>query len=218
MLEQLTRHLDLIPLSAMSSRVHIIGAGATGAMASWMLAKMGFINQHVVDYDTIDVENVGCQMYGRHQIGQLKVDALAEMVELFTGAKISTTNGKFEKGMPVEGIVISALDSMAGRADIFDSFLSSPSATHLIDPRMSIQYGTMFVVDKSNKASIDSYRETLYSDADAVQERCTMKAVMFTSSIISGIICKAVKDIAVDGKTFRSMLYNIEKNDCIFFQ
>lgn len=217
MLESLTRQLDLIPVETLSKRIHIIGAGATGATASWFLSKMGFINQWVMDFDEVDVVNLNCQMYGRHHIGKAKVDALAETIEQWTGAKIQTTNGKFEKGMLVEGIVVSALDSMEGRTNIFESFMRSPTATHLIDPRMSIQYGTMFVVDKDKPASIESYKNTLYSDADAVQEVCTMKSVMFTSAIISGIICKAVKDIAVDGTTFKSMMYDIKANDCMFF-
>ena len=217
MKEALVRQMDLIPMESLSKRIHIIGAGATGATASLFLAKMGFINQWVMDFDDVDIVNMNCQMFGRHHIGMPKVDALSSMVEEFTGAKIQTTNGKFEKGMMLEGIVLCALDSMEGRQIIFDAFMRSPTATHIIDPRIAIQYGCMYVVDKNDKESIESYKKTLHSDADAVQAPCTTKNTMFTSAIVSGIMCKATKDIAVDGKTFKSMQYNIEKNDCMFF-
>lgn len=217
LLQSLTRQQDLIPLAALSNKVEIIGTGAVGSVVSLTLAKMGLLNQEVWDFDEVDIVNMSSQGFAWKHIGMPKVDALADMFSLYSpDVSLTTNNAKFEGKEFLTGIVISALDSMEGRATIYKR-AKSCGCKWLIDPRMSIQYGMIYVVDLSNREACQEYEKTLYSDEDAVQERCTMKAVMFTTNIIAGVVCKAVKDIITDTKPFKTMLYDIESNDCMFF-
>lgn len=85
----LTRQLDFIPMSSLGAQVNIVGAGAIGSWVALSLAKMGFVDITVWDDDEVSIENMNCQFYPMNMIGRPKVEALAEMVELFTGTKIT---------------------------------------------------------------------------------------------------------------------------------
>ena len=67
--QNLTRQLDLIPIAVLGTRITIIGAGAVGGWTSLALAKMGFSNITVFDYDVVEVENLNCQLYGPKHLG-----------------------------------------------------------------------------------------------------------------------------------------------------
>jgi molybdopterin/thiamine biosynthesis adenylyltransferase len=192
--EHLTRQLDIIPLDVLDQQVTIIGAGAIGSWVALALAKMGISNITVYDDDEISIENMNCQFYPMTSIGQKKVTALAAMVELFTGVEIDARVARYEGG-PLQGIVISAVDSMAVRRKIWEEQKNAPFVSYVIDPRMGAETALMYVMNPNNKKDVESYEKTLYTDEGAEQERCTAKATIYTANLLSGLVCKAVKDL-----------------------
>jgi len=110
--DHLTRQMDLIPMDRLNERITVIGAGAVGSWVVLSLTKMGFTNIKVYDHDTISIENMNCQFYPYKGIGKPKVEVLQSMIKSFANVEIEVVNGKYEDGMPLEGIVISAVDSM----------------------------------------------------------------------------------------------------------
>jgi sulfur carrier protein ThiS adenylyltransferase len=61
-----------------ASVVGIAGAGGLGSNAALALARAGVGTLILVDFDRIEVSNLNRQQYSRAQIGQVKVEALAE--------------------------------------------------------------------------------------------------------------------------------------------
>ena len=211
----LTRQLDFIPMDSLSAQINIIGAGAIGSWVALSLAKMGFVDITVWDMDEISIENMNCQFYPISHVGKLKVDVLKEMVAAFTGVKIQTAN-KYE-GQPLSGIVISSLDNMATRKLVFDSRVSTTE--WIIDPRMSLEAASLATCNCQDSASVARYSKTLYSDEAAVQERCTAKSTIYTANLISGLVCKTVKDIATKSNQdlIKMAEWHIGKNQLISF-
>lgn len=209
----------MIPLEVLTKKITIVGVGAVGGVASLSLAKMGFTNQVVYDFDVIDNENMNCQMYKIKQIGMSKVEALNEIIQDYCECDLTECNNKAFTADDIftSEIVCIPVDKMDVRKSLFASFMASPSARYLIDTRMAIEFGEVLVVDKESKESLAMYRSTLHDASEAVQQRCTNKSVMYTSNIIAGVLCKAVKDIAVGKKPFSRFVYNISLNDAIFF-
>lgn len=193
----LTRQLDVIPMAVLGAQIHIIGAGAIGSWVALSLAKMGLMDITVYDHDTVSVENMNCQFYPIKDIDRLKVDALQEMVEMFTGTRIQVRPAKYT-GEKLRGIVISALDNMETRKIIFDN--CKDSATWIVDPRMSLEAASLFVCNTRSPKVVEEYSKTFYSDSDAVQERCTAKSTIFTANLIAGLVCKTVKDIITENQ------------------
>ena len=211
----ITRHRDLINLNSLGAKIIVVGAGAIGSFTVLSLAKMGFHNITVYDFDTVENENIGAQFYSVDSIGKPKVVALKEMVKNFTGIEINAVERKVTDKDPIEqaDFVIAALDSMSARKLVFDRFIGK----YLIDPRMSAEYATLHVVKLSSRDSTDNYSKTLYSDEEAVHERCTAKTTIYTVLLIAGQVVKAVKDIIMDKPYIEVMDWSIRDNSMVAF-
>lgn len=210
--QHLTRQLDLIPLDVLGEPITIIGAGAIGSWTALALAKMGFGNLTVWDDDTVSIENMNCQFYPMDAIGDAKAAALADMVDRFTGVKIQVRNERYAKGT-FPGIVVAAVDSMECRKLIWENHAKSGYLTRaIIDPRMGAENALLYVMNPNDDADRRAYPKSLYSDADAMPERCTAKATIYTANMLAGLVCKAVKDLMTKPDYLRHAQWNIAGN------
>lgn len=169
----------------------VIGAGAVGGIATLFLAKVGFQNIKVYDHDKVEEHNIPNQFYPISSIGLPKVEALAKVVYDFTGTAIDTFERRWEPSEPLEGIVISSVDSMAVRQQIFSKLLECKEILYLIDPRMA---GLDFRVACVNFLNHDKY--SWYPDEEASPEMCGARSIMFNMGIIGGIVCDMACQIA----------------------
>lgn len=214
--EFFTRHRDLIPQEAYDKRINVVGAGAIGSFVVLSLAKLGFRNIHVYDFDTIETENISSQFYPVDSIGEPKVAALARMVAGFTGIEIIPKNHKVDESVNLTGaFTICAVDSMAVRKELYENVVLSD---WLIDPRMSAEYASINVLRMdSEETEHENYSRTLYSDGEAVQERCTAKTTMYTVLLIAGQVSKMVKDIVCEKPYVKTLDWDIASNTMMAF-
>jgi len=212
--DHLTRQLEIIPLKALGVPINIIGAGAIGSFVVLALTKMGFDNITVYDFDEVSVENMNCQWYRFKDIGQPKVIALRALIQDFTNVVIDARPVRFteENADELRGIVISAVDSMEVRQTIWKAVKRNPKVRWLIDPRMAAEYALSFVMEPNDSKDCISYENTFYTDEDAMQERCTAKATMYTATMIAGYVAKHVKDIVTESQYARVTHWNIGTN------
>jgi len=213
--DRLIRQLDLLPIEKLGQKVTIIGAGAIGSFAALSIAKMGFCNIEVWDYDTVDIANMNCQFYRTKDIGSTKVDALKELVHDFTDVTITTKCEPWDISKKIDGIVIMAVDSMKVRAELWSYCKDKMSIPYVLDARMgaeSILFYTMRTADDTSW-----YDKTLYSDEDAERERCTAKSTMYTVNLIAGLIGKAMKDIINEHPRTKVVMWNVKDNDYVGF-
>lgn len=216
--EHLTRQLDLVPLEILGEKITIIGAGAIGGWVTLSLAKMGFSDITVYDYDKVDVVNLNSQFYRQGDVGEHKVSALQKLVKDFTGVSISATTMKYERGI-FPGIVIAAVDSMQVRKTIWENHANkAPFTKAIIDPRMGAESALLYVMRPMGAKDQKSYTKTLYSDQDAVAERCTAKSTIYTANLLSGLVVKAVKDLLTQPDYLRSAQWDIAANDLFCFK
>jgi molybdopterin/thiamine biosynthesis adenylyltransferase len=175
---------------------------------------MGFNNIEVYDFDTIDNENMNCQFYRTSDIGRKKVDALHDLVYDFTGQQIVAYDKKLGVLDTITAdIVIVAVDNMKIRKLL----LNNTVCDYFIDPRMSAEYASIEVVRKELTTDITNYLNGWYNDKDAVAERCTAKATMYTVNLLAGQICKVVKDIITEGDYIKSFDWAISANQLVAF-
>jgi molybdopterin/thiamine biosynthesis adenylyltransferase len=212
--EHLTRQAEIIPSEVLGERITIIGAGAIGGWVALSLAKMGFNNLTVYDDDTVSIENMNCQFYPYKAIGEKKVDSLKKLVKAFANVEIMTFDRRFSSELDnmQSGIVISAVDSMSARKAIWEKHKFCGTTKFIIDPRMGAEKSLMYVMCPTSEKDINSYEKTLYTDENAVQERCTAKATIYTANLLAGQVCKAVKDIVVGKPYTRVSQWDIGNN------
>ena len=219
--QHLTRQLDVIPVETLDTEIHIIGVGAIGSLVSLNLAKMGFMRQVVFDPDTVTLENLSCQFYRRHDVDKFKVDALNDLIEDFTGESLwSCYNSLWDDPTLSKDarIVIVAVDDMAARAHIFKALQNNINVRYVIDARMSLEDGMLYVMNPHDGNDVNSYMKTLYSNEDAVQERCTAKSTIYTASMIAGLVAKAVKNIVTQQEYPRTTLWSIGENSMLSYK
>lgn len=215
--EHLTRQLDILPLEALGEPITIIGAGAVGSWTTLALAKMGFSNLTVWDFDQVDIVNLNSQLYRRKDIGTPKVLALKSIVEDFTDIPIKTVACPYEVGI-FPGIVIAAVDSMAVRKRIWRNHREvSPFTRAIIDPRMGAEIALCYVSFPMGGASITRYEKTLHSDAEGVQEPCTRKATAYCALGMAALVATQVKNLVTKADAPWSIQWAIPQGDMITY-
>lgn len=215
-MEHLTRQLDLVPIDRLDINITILGAGAVGSYTALALAKMGCTNIEVWDKDVVDTVNMNCQLYRFKDIRKPKVFALQEIVKDFTGIEIKAVNEFWTSQKTFRGIVLCAIDSMEARKQVFEKHdKSGYFTTHLIDARMGAESIILYTVDMRQKKSKEAYAKTLYTDENAIQERCTAKSTIYTAHLISGLVVRNIKEIIVHGNIPFMIAYDVKNNDFV---
>ncbi len=209
--ECFVRQTDLLDLDKCKKQVCIIGAGATGSFTTLSLAKMGLSNITVYDADTIEDHNLPNQLFPMGYEGVKKVKALDEIIKSFTGVQIEA-NPKFYKKQPLKGIVISALDTMKGRKQIFKNCCKNNEVELLIDPRTSPNVFKLFTVNMKSETERKEYSKTLHSDAEADEGPCTAKAIIYSVLLISAYICNQVKKYLMNEDYSRDIIFDAKNN------
>lgn len=217
--EFLVRQADILSEEQLEQSISVVGAGAIGSQVVMCLAKMGFEDISVFDFDTVSEENISNQWFGVADIGERKVVALANLVDDMTGVDIRGYNEEVKEEHTLNGadIVIAAVDSMKVRNILWNIVKNSLEVKYFIDPRMSAEEGAVYCVDLSDEKSKERYEKTLYTDDEAVSERCTAKATMYCSMLLSGQVCKTVKDLVVKDKYAHTVHWNVKANAVNFY-
>ncbi|MBL0061249.1 MAG: ThiF family adenylyltransferase [bacterium] len=103
------RQKDVVDTEKLANlQVTLIGLGSIGSVTGLYLAKMGVVKLTTFDSDIVDVHNVSNQAYGMSDVGLLKTDAFATLVENQTGVLPNTVGLQYD-GRQLSGVVISAL-------------------------------------------------------------------------------------------------------------
>ena len=188
------RQLDIIPLDRLQkAKVTVIGCGAVGSFTAFTLAKMGIGHLTVWDDDQVTEHNLPNQMFRERDIGRTKVSALSQIIEDFHGVQIETHPIRYEGHVPLSGIVIVAVDSMDARLAIWEHVRYNTAIELFIDSRMGAEVGRVLTVRATDPDDITAYENTLHTSQEALQARCTEKAIIYTVLGIASAICGTVK-------------------------
>jgi hypothetical protein len=102
---------------------------------------------------------------------------------------------------------------------MFHHLQSDFACQHIIDARMAAEIAIMYSFPNRHQVLDKAYQSSLYTDAEAVHERCTAKATVYTASLIGGQIAKNVKDITLQSiDRVWSLIWNINTNDLVSFK
>jgi hypothetical protein len=189
------RQLDIADPSKFKDKpITVVGAGGIGAATVIALAKTGFENITVYDFDTIEEHNLPNQllpMYTFNQatggyesyLGCCKVGALANLTEELTGVDITDIPLRYTD-QPLGEIVISAVDSLEARRQIWEQVTQSMDTLFYLDGRMAITSMDLYAIDMLNEEAVAKYEPTL--DGKPEELPCTARATTFNSFIIAG--------------------------------
>lgn len=190
--KHLIRFSGIIPLDDLKEKsVCIVGAGGIGAPAAICMAKSGIRKMTIFDFDKVEDENIGPQIYGPEDLGKQKVSALAEIVQRFAPwCEVNSMNTKFKDHNVNYDVLVSAVDSLKVRKMIWNNVSSSNEKPEiLIDPRMGAELLTVYSVDPCEDKLW--YEQTL--EGEAMEASCTTKATFYTGFVAGALCMQAVK-------------------------
>lgn len=184
----ISRHRELIDTEQFNDHVTVIGAGATGSWLVLQLAKLGIRNITVYDFDVVEEHNVPNQLFGIHDVGRPKVEALAEYVEHQTGTVINVKNEKYEN-QRLFGYVFCMVDTMAGRKMIWENVKGKSAVKLFVEPRMGLDVGRVYNVNPTDLTHQERYEGCFYSDDEAEVSACGASQTVITTAFNIASTC-----------------------------
>ncbi len=171
-------------------RVDVIGCGALGSRVILSLAKLGITNIHAWDFDKVEAHNIANQAFGNHHIGQLKTDAVKELVKRDTGTEITVHNEKVDGKQRLGEFVFVLPDTMGSRDEIWKKGIKfKPYVRVMFEARMGADTGRVYTINPMDPAHIKTYEATLYKDEETEVSACgSSTTVGPTAELLSGLI------------------------------
>lgn len=219
------RHLDIFDPRGREDVISIVGMGGIGSFTAVALCKLGVRTIHLYDKDQVEDHNVPVQMMPVKAVGQDKVDAIALLVHIFSGMEIVLEsewdpdkkysgpivvphNQWVDEDTQLYGLVVSAVDSIKARKAIFEAFQNSPSATHIVDPRLGGEAYQVITISKGLEDA-DWYEDTqLPDDSEVPDLPCTAAAVIDVGFSVAGSVVNTIRKVLVGRPYHRNFTWD----------
>lgn len=195
------RQSGIIPKEALEKlSVTIVGCGAIGSHTAETLAKLGIREMVLWDDDHVEPHNLPNQGFGIPDLGRPKVEIIEHRLSENFAVSVKKRQRRFADQGLESDIVISAVDSMAARKDIWAAAQIGPVSLY-IDGRMGAEFGQVFTANPKDMLSRHRYEDTLFSDEEALPAPCTEKATIYGATVLAAMIAAQVKAWAVTSET-----------------
>jgi molybdopterin/thiamine biosynthesis adenylyltransferase len=173
----------------------MIGCGGIGSFTALGLAKLGVPNLTFLDPDYVEDHNVPNQLFAPDEISENKALACANMVQVHNEfASVDYHPSKGEDMEKYEGLVISGLDSMDARKEIWEQCIKlKPRVPLYIDARLSGQFIIAYAVNPCKTSDIKSYELTLHSDEEAEDISCTERGIIDVGLQVASLLTRLVR-------------------------
>jgi hypothetical protein len=148
-----------------------------------------------VDPDTVEAHNVPNQLYGVGDIGRPKVEAFREWCIFADGRGTAGSLAERFDGRGVEPLVISAVDSMRSREEIWRAIRPRLDVEWYVDARMGAEVCTVYTVPMRDADAVTHYERSLHSDEDGLDEPCTARGIIYTAFLAAAVVAGQVKRI-----------------------
>ena len=168
--------------------VTVIGAGGIGAATVIALAKTGFENITVYDFDTVEEHNLPNQLLpmwvgDQDTLQWAKTTTLFHLVHDLADISITPIHECYTD-QPLGKIVIPAVDSLNVRRSIWAQVQQSMDTLFFLDGRMAITSMDLYAIEVMDEEAVNRYTESLTGESEELP--CTARATMFNSFIIAG--------------------------------
>lgn len=177
-------------------RIHIIGCGAIGSTVAENLVRFGITNITLYDFDKVEPHNIANQMFVQADIGKLKVDAVADMLESIN-PEVHNGIRKIEdgwNGQRLSGYVFLCVDNIELRKKIAESCRMNTFIKGMFDFRMGLTDAQHYAADWKNTQMVDDFISSMDFTHEEAQEATPVSACNITLSV-----CPTVRAIVAYG-------------------
>lgn len=178
--------------------ITLAGLGGIGSYVAFLLARMLPARIFMYDPDIVETVNMSGQLYGLEDIGESKVNAIANMITKYSDCNdIFTLEEEYTKETGTSDIMICGFDNMKARETFFHNWrghVYKKSAEEkknclFIDGRLSAEYFQVLCIRGDDNYNINRYaKEFLFKDEEAEETICSYKQTSFCANMIASII------------------------------
>lgn len=180
------------------ARIIIAGIGGIGSNVAFQLARMIPANLTLYDDDNVEMVNMAGQLFSNNNIGESKVDAIANMIYNYTSMKqVLAVKDKFTSDKEPGDIMICGFDNMRARKTFFNSWCNHISNKSIeerskclyLDGRLSMDTLQILCIKGDDQYNIDRYeREFLFADYEADATVCSRKQTTYLACMIGSLM------------------------------
>lgn len=180
------------------ARIIIAGIGGIGSNVAFQLARMIPANLTLYDDDNVEMVNMAGQLFSNNNIGESKVDAIANMIYDYTSMKqVLAIKDKFTLDKEPGDIMICGFDNMRARKTFFNSWCNHISNKSIeerskclyLDGRLSMDTLQILCIKGDDQYNIDRYkREFLFADYEADATVCSRKQTTYLACMIGSLM------------------------------
>lgn len=177
---------DVFQPEKATARIHIIGCGAVGSLLAETIARMGFTNITLYDFDVVCSHNIANQLYVESDVGKLKVDALAERLLAINPDLKSNLKLKKEgyTNQILSGYIFLCVDNIDLRRQIAEANRLNPNIRFVTDFRMRLWDAQIFASDWTDEKAVTSLLNSMQFTHDEAKKETPVSACNLTLSVI----------------------------------
>lgn len=166
----LSKVYDFFQANKVKGRIHIIGCGSVGSTIAENLVRCGVENITLWDFDTVSSHNVANQMFGHKDVGRLKVEALADILETINPDIRDHLSLKKEgwQGEMLSGYIFLCPDSVDLRRKFIEQHMDNLTVKAVFDVRTLLTGAQHYAADWTDMEMKKNLLNTMqFSDAEA---------------------------------------------------
>jgi tRNA A37 threonylcarbamoyladenosine dehydratase len=212
-----SRHIGIFsPHEFKHKVIHIIGLGNIGSHVATALARMGFENFILYDFDHVEDVNIATQNYLEHHEGQTKIEAIAStMNEINSDIKIGLSEEEikedftiFNKDVGEPLCVISGVDSIEVRQTLKKLLETSTQLnnTPVIDGRLGKEQVEVLFAKTPNEWDV------IISEEELANVGCTQKYISYTPLMSAALISATVKKMCLKETIPQQVIFEFKSN------
>ena len=183
-------HTMIFDPAKFSWPVHIIGLGGIGSAVLFPLLKLGVHTLHVWDSDDVEPHNIPAQLiYRPSDIGVSKSKATQAFVERQEAECVVIPHDEYVTAdTPLEGVVISGVDSMSSRSDIWQAVQWNTNVPLYMDGRIGGEQLQLLTLNPSDIDEIEAYEQWLFPDSESAELPCAARTVIHPPTVLAGLM------------------------------
>jgi len=183
--------------------VTLIGTGGIGSTLAALFARAGVRQLILWDYDKVEAKNLQMQNFDETDIGRLKVSVVRKRI-LAINSKIDVVMQarKFTNFDVLDGLVVSAVDSIESRTAIFEAVQKQKERVSLfVDGRLTRKgdFLEVYCIDPNSDEETEYYKASLFDPGKALKSPRADCMTAHVPYMLSGLIGKALADWAEGG-------------------
>ena len=166
----LSKSREFFDPDSFTDTIHLIGCGSVGSTVAELLARFGFTNVKLYDFDVVEEHNLANQMFTTKNVYKPKVEAVYDRwVEINPeAAKTIKLYGDGWDGQKLYGYVFLCVDNIELRKRIVEENKYNMNIKAMFDFRTALTDAQHYAANWEDQKSINAFLDTMdFTHAEA---------------------------------------------------